>query len=294
VPDVLEAAILGVVQGLTEFLPISSTGHLIIAERALGISKDEFGLRFDAAIHLGTLAAVLVYFRATWVALISAWCRSLAARDWQASSDSRLAWLLLLGTIPAGLIGLVIESTAEDAFRSPTLVAVMLIVFCLPLVLAERLSQARLAATGPQASTQPPSQPGRDIHAATPVDALLLGLAQSVALIPGVSRSGITIAAGMLRGFRREEAASLTFLLSAPIIAAAGGKQVFDIATGNSESGGAGYAVYAAGLITAGVVGYAAIAFLLRYLRRGSLYLFVCYRLIIGISVLGLVAAGAL
>jgi undecaprenyl-diphosphatase len=170
----------------------------------------------------------------------------------------------------------------------------MLIVFCLPLVLAERLSQARLTATSPQASTQPPSQPGRAIHAATPVDALLLGLAQSVALIPGVSRSGITIAAGMLRGFRREEAASLTFLLSAPIIAAAGGKQVFDIATGNSESGGAGYAVYAAGLITAGVVGYAAIAFLLRYLRRGSLYLFVCYRLIIGISVLGLVAAGAL
>jgi undecaprenyl-diphosphatase len=276
VPDVLEAVILGVIQGLTEFLPISSTGHLIIAEKALGTSGEEFGLRFDAAIHLGTLTAVLAYFRGTWLALIAAWLRSLAVRDWRTTPDSRLAWLLLLGTIPAGLIGLAIESTAEEAFRSPALVAAMLIVFCLPLLLAERLARG-----------------GRVTTDATPLDALLLGLAQSVALIPGVSRSGITISAGMLRGLRRDQAAAFTFLLSAPIIAAAGGKQVFDIVRG--EGGGAGgYEVYAAGLVSASIVGYAAIALLLRYLRANSLYVFVVYRVGLGLTVLGLVAAGVL
>jgi undecaprenyl-diphosphatase len=294
VPDVLEAAILGIVQGITEFLPVSSTGHLIITEEVLGISQDQFGLRFDAAIHLGTLVAVIVYFRSTWLTLGVAWFQSLALRDWRVTANSRLAWLLLLGTIPAGLIGFVIESTAEDTFRSPALVGVMLIVFCLPLILAERLSQPRLAPTGPATSIESEPHPAREIRSARPFDALLLGLAQSVALIPGVSRSGITIAAGMLRGFRRDEAAAFTFLLSAPIIAAAGGKQLFDIARGEGDGTGADLAVYAAGLFTAGAVGYAAIAFLLRYLRTNSLYIFVAYRIVLGVTVLTLVAAGIL
>ena len=276
-PDVLEAAILGIVQGLTEFLPISSTGHLILTEKALGISQDEFGLRFDAAIHLGTLAAVLIYFRATWLNLVRAWLGSLAARNWQATSDSRLAWLLLLGTIPAGLIGLAIESTAEDTFRSPALVAAMLILFCAPMILAERLSRQ-----------------DRELDSLQPLDAILLGLAQSIALIPGVSRSGITISAGMLRNLRREEAAAFAFLLSAPIIAAAGGKQLFDIARGEAGGSSAGFEVYFVGLVTAGIVGYVAIAFLLRYLRANPLNAFIVYRLCLGVSVLGLVAAGVL
>ncbi|HEX5139726.1 MAG TPA: undecaprenyl-diphosphate phosphatase, partial [Dehalococcoidia bacterium] len=206
--DLLEAAILGIVQGLTEFLPISSTGHLILTEKVLGIDSDKFGLQFDAAIHLGTLAAVLVYFRATIASLIAAWFGSISARKWDVSADSRLAWLILLGTIPAGLAGLALESTAEDAFRDPALVAAMLILFSIPMVLAELYGSQR-----------------RSLDGARPFDALLVGVAQAIALIPGVSRSGITISAAMFDGFRREEAAVFAFLLSAPIIAAAGSKQ---------------------------------------------------------------------
>jgi undecaprenyl-diphosphatase len=279
VSDVLRAVLLGVVQGLTEFLPVSSTGHLVLTERALGVSQDEFGLRFDAAIHLGTLAAVVLYFRATLLPLAGAWFTSLAARDWNVTPQSRLAWLLVIGTIPAAIAGYFLESTAEDAFRSPALVGAMLIVFSAPLVLAERISkQTRVTAD------------------ATPADALLVGVAQSIALVPGVSRSGITIAAGMLAGFRREEAAVFAFLLSAPIIAAAGGKQLFDIITGDVEASGLEneYLVYGAGLVTAAVVGYAAIYVLVRFLRFNPLYLFVAYRLVLGVIVLALAAAGVL
>jgi undecaprenyl-diphosphatase len=279
VSDVLKAAVLGVVQGLTEFLPVSSTGHLIITEKALGVSQDDLGLRFDAAIHLGTLAAVLVYFRLTVSSLIGDWFGSLRARRWDLTDNSRLAWLLVLGTIPAGIAGIALESTAEHAFRSPALVAIMLILFCLPLIAAERLGAH-----------------DRDISSAGARDALLVGVAQSIALIPGVSRSGITISAAMFAGFRREQAAVFTFLLSAPIIAAAGGKQLFDVIRGesNSTSMDNELLIYAVGMITAAVVGYAAIAFLVRYLRTNPLNLFIAYRVIFGIGVLALVATNVL
>lgn len=274
--DLLEAAILGVVQGLTEFLPISSTGHLILTEAALGIKQDEFGLQFDAAIHLGTLAAVLVYFRGLIASLVAGWLVSVRERDWDRSGDSTLAWLILLGTVPAAIAGYLLESSAEDAFRSPPLVAAMLLLFCIPMVLAER--------SGPHS---------RDLNGgAGPGDAVRMGVAQSVALIPGVSRSGITISAGMLGGLSRESAAVFTFLLSGPIIAAAGGKQLFDALGDNS--GGANAGVIAIGMVTAGVVGYAAIAFLLRFLRTNSLYPFVVYRVLLAAVVLAAVAAGAL
>src|SRR5687768_11476647 len=120
--DVLRAVVLGIIQGLTEFLPVSSTGHLIIAEDVIGVSHDQFGLRFDAAIHLGTLAAVLIYFRTTWASLVGAWFLSVRRRDWRVTAQSRLAWLILLGTIPGGLMGIALESTAEVAFRSAELV----------------------------------------------------------------------------------------------------------------------------------------------------------------------------
>ena len=277
--DILEAVILGIVQGLTEFLPISSTGHLILTEKALGISQDDFGLRFDVAIHLGTLAAVLLYFRTTLLRLIVAWFDSLRSRRWDVSRNSRLAWLLILGTIPAGIAGYLLESTAEDAFRSPALVGAMLILFCIPMVVAERLGSQR-----------------RNLDSATPRDALVQGVAQSIALIPGVSRSGITISAGMLNGLRREEAATFAFLLSAPIIAAAGGKQIYDVLRGEAGSTGLQneFAIYAAGLIAAGIVGYAAVAFLLRYLRVNTLRVFIIYRLVVGSLVLALAAAGVL
>jgi undecaprenyl-diphosphatase len=276
VSDIFNAIVLGIVQGLTEFLPVSSTGHLILTGKLLGIDDEEFGLQFDAAIHLGTLAAVLLYFRTTWIDLIGAWFQSVAARKWNLTSQSKMAWLLLLGTIPAGLIGVAIQSTAEDAFRSPALVAIMLILFTLPMLAAERY--------GAQ---------DRDLDDADAKDAVLLGLAQSIALIPGVSRSGITISAAMFDGFKREQAAVFTFLLSAPIIAAAGGKQVFDIARGHSE-GGTPAGVIVTGLLTAFFVGYAAIAFIIPYLRTNRLTLFAAYRVALGLVVLGLVGAGVL
>ena len=275
--EILEAVVLGVVQGLTEFLPISSTGHLVLTSELLGIDEDEFGLRFDAAIHLGTLAAVLVYFRVTVSRLITAWLASLPARDWQRTPESKLAWLLLLGTIPAGIAGLLLESAVEEELRNAWVVGVALIFFSLPLVLAERFGSR-----------------SRDVRGAGPVDALLVGAAQAIALIPGVSRSGITISTAMLAGFRREEAATFAFLLSAPIIAAAGGKQVFDLLRGEGGADTAGFGVYLVGLVTAGVVGYAAIAFLLRYLRTNTLMPFVWYRVGLGVVVLCLVAAGVL
>ena len=277
--DVFEAILLGIVQGLTEFLPISSTGHLILTERALGISGDDFGLRFDAAIHLGTLSAVLVYFRVMIWRLFVAWIESLKARRWDASQESKLAWLLLLGTVPAGIAGYLLESTAEDTFRDPLLVGVMLILFSAPLFIAERISKQ-----------------DRTLDSIGPKDALVMGVAQSIALIPGVSRSGITISAGMAGGFRRDEAAVFVFLLSAPVIAAAGGKQIFDVLRGEAGSSSLEneVLVYAAGLITAAIVGYVAVAFLLRYLRFNTLKVFIIYRLILGSFVVALAAAGML
>jgi undecaprenyl-diphosphatase len=277
VSEILEAIVLGVVQGLTEFLPISSTGHLILTEKVLGISGDDFGLRFDAAIHLGTLAAVLIYFRVLITGLIVSWIESIKVRKWDLTRDSKLAWLLILGTIPAGIAGYFLESTAEDTFRDPLLVGAMLIVFSAPMYLAERLGSQ-----------------SRGLETATPKDALVMGAAQAVALIPGVSRSGITISAGMLSGSKREEAAVFVFLLSAPVIAAAGLKQVFDILTGDAGSSGLDneLLVYAIGLITAGLVGYVAVAFLLRYLRFNTLKIFIVYRLVLGALVVALAAAG--
>jgi undecaprenyl-diphosphatase len=279
VSDILKAAVLGIVQGLTEFLPVSSTGHLVLTEKALGVSQDEFGLTFDAAIHLGTLTAVLIYFRATFYDLLRDGARSLLARTWDLTPHSRLAWLLVIGTIPAGIAGLLIENTAEDTFRSPELVAVMLILFCAPMALAERLGRQ-----------------SRGLESATPRDALLMGVAQSIALVPGVSRSGITISAAMFARFRREQAAVFAFLLSGPIIAAAGGKQLFDIARGKTEQSSLDnpLLVYAVGLVTAAVVGYMAVALLVRYLRINPLHVFIVYRVVLGIAILGLVAANVL
>jgi undecaprenyl-diphosphatase len=275
VTELLEALVLGIVQGLTEFLPISSTGHLILTQELLGIPKDKFGLQFDAAIHLGTLAAVLIYFRQRVSLLIVAWFASLKSRDWRMNADSKLAWLLVIGTIPAAVAGALIESTAESELRDPVIVGAMLIIFCIPMIMAESVRRGQ-----------------RDLNSAGFKDALLLGVAQSVALIPGVSRSGITISTGMIAGFRREEAATFAFLLSAPVIAGAGGKQVFDALRDGGSS--AGFDVYAVGLISAGVVGYAAVAFLMRYLRVRSLMAFVAYRIVLGTLVLALVAAGVL
>jgi len=273
-PDLLKAAILGIVQGLTEFLPVSSTGHLVLLEKGMDVSQDRFGLSFDAAIHLGTLLSILIYFWGTVVRLLTAWVGSIRARRWDIDTDSRLAWLIIIGTVPAAVIGFLFEDTVEEKLRNPALVAAMLILFSGALVLAELLGKRRLQA----------SQLGAPA-------ALFIGLAQAVALIPGVSRSGITISAGLLVKLERQQAAVFVFLLSAPIVAGAGLRKVYDV-VGEARDGLLGredLQFFLVGFILAAVVGYLTIRFFLAYLREHSLYPFVAYRVALGAIVLAVV-----
>ncbi len=278
-PELLKAVILGTVQGLTEFLPISSTGHLILLEDALDVDQDTFGLTFDAAIHLGTLLSVLVLLRHEVLRLAFGWLGSVRARlpggralSPEAGIDARLAWLILLATVPAAILGLALEDAVEDTLRRPALVASTLIAFAAVLALAEWLGgkgrlMTRLGIGG----------------------ALFIGVAQSIALVPGVSRSGITISAGLFAGLERRQAAIFAFLLSAPVVAGAGLKQLYDVA-GDARAGAldaSDLRFFAVGFVLAAISGAAAIAFLLRFLQRNPLYVFVWYRVALGLAVLG-------
>lgn len=260
--DLLKAAALGVVQGLTEFLPVSSTGHLILAEDVLNVDKDSYGLSLDAALHMGTLLALLAFFGRAWVDLAAGGLRTLRDRS-LADEQGRLAWLIVLGTIPAAVLGLLFQDTIEDAFREPALVATMLLLFSGVFVAAEAYGKRR-----------------RGIGELNWMDAAIVGVAQAIALVPGTSRSGATISAGLFRHVQREDAARFAFLLSAPIIAGAGSSQmvrvVGDFADGTL--GGDDFAFFATGFVCAAVVGYLSIAFLLRFLATNTLMPFVIYR----------------
>ena len=284
-PELLKAAILGTVQGLTEFLPVSSTGHLILLEKALDVDQDTFGLTFDAAIHLGTLLSILILLRHEVLRLATGWLNSLRpdarrpgglARRLEGNDDARLAWLIIIGTAPAAVLGVFLESTVEDAFRRPILVASTLIAFSVVLALAEWLSSKRrsMAELG---------IPGT----------LFIGFAQAVALVPGVSRSGITMSAGLFAGLQRRQAALFAFLLSAPVIAGAGLKKLYDVFD-EVRAGGldaSDLRFFAVGFVLSAIWGAAAIAFLLRFLQRNPLYVFVWYRVALGLTVLGILAA---
>ena len=277
IEDLLKAAILGAVQGLTEFLPVSSTGHLIIAEDLLGVDEDQYGLAFDAALHLGTLAALLAYFGRTWLVLLRAGIDVVRERS-LVDPQGRLAWLIVIATIPAALLGLAFEPLIEDAFRSPALVAVMLIAFSGVFVIAERMGSGEREMT--------------DLRLG---DAIFVGLAQAIALVPGVSRAGATISAGLMRDVRRTEAASFAFLLSAPIVGAAGLRGVSG-AVGDfidGSLGGSDVAFFLTGMLMAAVVGYAAIAFLLRFLATNTLIPFAIYRTALGVLILVVLAVQA-
>lgn len=274
-PDLLKAAILGIVQGLTEFLPVSSTGHLVLLEKALGISEERLGLPFDAALHLGTLLAILVFFWATVVRLVAAWLASIRARRWDLSTDSRLAWLIAIGTVPAAAIGFFFESTVESKLREPVPIALMLALFAGVLVVAELWGTRQLRATQLGARS-----------------ALFVGLAQAIALIPGVSRSGITMSAGLFAKLEREQAAVFAFLLSAPIVAGAGLKSLYDVLK-DAHAGLLGredLRFFLVGFSLAAITGYLTIGFMLRFLRRHTFYPFVAYRLALAVVVLVLVA----
>src|SRR3954453_4413207 len=246
--SLFEAIVLGIVQGLTEFLPISSTGHLRIVPAFAG--WDDPGSAFTAVIQLGTTLAVLIYFREDLWRIARAWLASLRAGGARHSQDARLGWYIILGTIPIGICGLVFKHQIEHGARSLYLIGTVLILFGLVMLAADRRARQE-----------------RGIEEMTPADGVSMGLAQALALIPGVSRSGATISAGLFRGLDRASAARYSFLLSIPAVVLSGLFELRKI----GDPGGAAAGPTIIATLLAFVVGYASIAFLLRFLTRYGL-----------------------
>lgn len=260
---IFQAIVFGAVQGLTEFLPISSTAHLILLPWFMGWPDP--GLAFDVALHLGTLVALLIYFRADWIALSSSALGIVRGRT--QSPDARMAMMIVAATIPGAAAGALFEHKVEDTLRNPALIGVMLIVMALVLVVAEMVGRRKK---------------GMDDISWT--EAMTVGVAQAFAIVPGVSRSGSTITAGLFAGLKRDAAARFSFYLSAPIIAGAVGKKMIDIL--QSGLGLEQMMPIVAGIVSSGIIGYLAIAFLMRYLQTHNTFLFIFYRIALGIVVL--------
>jgi undecaprenyl-diphosphatase len=266
--------VLGITQGVTEFAPVSSSGHLIIVPWLFGwtiLQNPELNKTFDVALHIGTLIGALVYFRHDVARYLAAWLRSVRRRS-IASADERLAWALVVGTIPGALVGALFESVIEDTLGQPWLIAVMLIAFGVILVWVDRAAPIR-----------------RRIADLSLRDGVVLGVAQAVALQPGVSRSGVTITAGRALGLDRESAARFSFLLSLPIIAGAGILKGIDVAGSGLPAGLAW--PFAWGIVASAASGFLVIAFLLAYLRRHSFVVFLVYRVAVAIVVFAVIAA---
>lgn len=257
--DLVAAALLGVVQGVTEFLPVSSSGHLILARAFFGWDPGRFGLAFDVACHVGTLLAVVAYFRRDVYYLTAAAPGALSGRDggWE-----RLGRLIVVGTLPVVVIGLAFADVIETTLRSPAVVAVALAVGGAGLIVAERLGAKRR---------------GEDTIGYG--EALAIGVAQASALVPGVSRSGATLIVAMLLGLRREAAARFVFLLSLPAVLAAAAKQVLEMMKAPAE--GLPVGLFAVGLVVSAVVGYITVKYFIRYLAGHTLHAFAAYRMVL-------------
>jgi undecaprenyl-diphosphatase len=269
--DLFQAFVLAVVQGLTEFLPISSAAHLILVPHLVG--WEDQGLAFDLAVHLGSLVAVVVYFREEVRRMFWAWLASLAGGE--STADGRLAWMVILATIPAGLAGLLLYGLVSGALRSPLVIAGTTIGFALLMWWADRRG-GRF----------------RDELAIGWREALFIGVAQAIALIPGTSRSGITITAGLMLGLTREAAARFSFLMAIPVIALASG---FDLIRLARSDGAVDFFVLGFAVAVSAVTAWLAIHWFLRLLARFSLIGFVIYRLLLGLFLLyffGLRGAG--
>lgn len=256
------AALLGVVQGITEFLPISSSAHLILARAFFGWDGEAFGLAFDVATHVGTLGAILVYFRDDVLGMARALPRVLAAGD----TSARRLRLIALGTVPVVIIGGLGGDWLEATTRTPQVAAVTLAVGAVLFLIVERLGSHRRASDA-------------DLN---PLEAVVFGIAQSCALVPGVSRSGATIIAGMSMGFTRAAAARFGFLLGIPAILAAAAKAALDVFQDGTPID---VPVFAVGIVTSFVVGYLTVAFLMRFLGRARLDVFAAYRLLLSAAV---------
>lgn len=262
-----QVIVLALVQGLTEFLPISSTAHLFLVPWIFGWHDP--GLTFDVALHLGTLVAVVAYFARTWIGLLRL---ALGGRSGEKDLDAnpRLFWFLVIATIPGGLAGLALEKYAESNFRTPYVIAATMIGIGLAMWWAERAGRFQ-----------------KNLSRTTLGDSVAIGAAQALAIVPGVSRSGITIATGLFRDLDRPAAARFSFLLATPIIAGASLKAAWNIA----RHGGIAPEMqmpFAVGVVISAVTGYAAIAFLVRYLQTQTLKIFIWYRIVCGIIIIAL------
>jgi undecaprenyl-diphosphatase len=281
---IYQVVVLAIVQGLAEFIPVSSSGHLIIVRRLLGWNElsPAHELTFDVALHFGTLLSVLFYFRRTWFQIIRAALGGKVVRFSEADGDDQnltadeqreerlLLWFLAIATIPGAIAGKLLEHSAEDYFREHIfLIAGALIVVALLMWWGEKVSQF----------TKPLSR-------ITFSDALIVGCAQATALIPGVSRSGSTITAGLFRNMTREAAVRFSFLLSTPLIAGAALLKAHELKKEGLPAGM--HMPFLVGVVISAVVGYAAIAWLIRYLQSNSLRVFIVYRIVVGVIVIGL------
>ncbi len=273
--SVLQAIVLGIAQGVTEFAPISSSGHLILVPWLFGwpiLHDPSVNKTFDVALHLGTLVGALVYFRTDVVRYLAAWVRSIRRRS-ISTADERLAWALVVGTIPGAIVGATFQSVIEDKLGAPWLIALMLAVFAVVLYAVDRRAPS-----------------ARPMEGVSVLGGLGLGIAQAVALQPGVSRSGITITAARVYGLDRAAAARFSFLLSLPIIAGAGLFKGIDLVRTGLPQGMTGPFVW--GTLAAAVSGFLVIAFLLSFLRTRDFLAFLVYRIAAAAFVLGIIAAG--
>lgn len=291
--DLFQAIVLGVVQGFSEFLPISSTAHLILVPWFMGW-KDP-GLTFDVALHLGTFIAVATYFWADLRMMLGAWLESFRAPRLREDVNQRLAWFVIAGTLPAAVLGLMFEHKIETTLRSPYVIVATMIGVALLLALGEFVGKRV-----------------KDVKNLKLLDAVLVGFAQASALIPGTSRSGATMTAAMFMGFTREAAARFSFLLGTPIIFASclfKGKDYFETfgaahpelhggallqELGNHLMTSPNSLPFLAGVIASTVVGYLSIRFLMTYLQKRSLWIFIAYRLVMGAIILGLILTNRL
>lgn len=282
--DIFQSLVLGIVQGLTEFLPISSSAHLLIVPWLFGWKDPAINsIQFDVALHMGTLIAVLVYFASDWRRLIVAFVRSLLERRIGDDPDRRLVWFLVIGSIPGAIVGVLAESKVDEMFHKSenvrtgiVVIAVMVIVLAALLLLAERIGKRIY-----------------DLRNLSFGTAIAIGLAQALAVIPGVSRSGSTITAGLFMNLKRESAARFSFLLATPIVLGAGLKKLYDalhLPAGAITSGQ--WPAYIVGFLAAAISGFICIFFLLRYLQRNSTLPFVIYRVALGILLIVLIALG--
>jgi undecaprenyl-diphosphatase len=256
--DSLQIVVLAIVQGITEFLPISSSGHLILVPYLT--SWPDQGLEFDLAVHIGTLSAIVAYFRSTLAAMARDWISSV--RERREVGESRLAWAVLFGTIPAGVTGLLFREDIETTLRSPLVVAFTTIGYALLLLFADRRRGTR--------------------HERTIgwLDVVVIGCAQALALVPGTSRSGVTITAGLFRGLTREAAARFSFLLAVPVMTAAGLAEALGYA--GEAAGPVDTRALVLGLVVSAVTGFACIHYFLKWLTRFGMLPYVLYRLCLG------------